>query len=70
LKKFPKFFLLLLVLAPSVFFISQAFSDNHIYIENQRLKITGPGKFQLHVDDIDSVAWVRDLPELGGTGGF
>ncbi len=70
LKKAPKIFLLLLVLAPSIFFSSQAFVGNTAAIENGKLKVTGPGKFVLALEDIETLEWIQELPKLSGTGGF
>lgn len=59
-----------MVLAPSIFFISQAFAANHATLTYDTLEVTGPGKFTLKLKDIVAVEWVEVVPELSGTGGF
>ncbi len=70
MKKFPKILLLLLVLAPSVFFLSRAFAATTAQIIDQKLVVTGPGSFELPLDEIEEIGQVQQLPELSGTGGL
>jgi hypothetical protein len=70
MKKFPKIILLLLVLAPSVFFLSRAFAGTKAELMEGKLVVTGPGSFELPLEDIKEINWVEAMPELSGTGGF
>ncbi len=65
-----KLILLLVVLMPSIFFLTKAFSSNAAKTEGSRLEITGAGGFEVAYADIDSLQLVDELPDLAGTGGF
>ncbi len=70
MQNWKKIILLIVVLLPSFFFLSKAFSSNDIYVENEELIIKGAGGLEIHKDDITSIEVVKDLPELSGTGGM
>lgn len=70
MKKFPKVILLLIVLAPSVFFLSRAFAGIEVELIEDKLVLTGPGSFELSMEDVKEIEWVESLPEISGTGGF
>lgn len=70
MKKWKQILLLLLVLAPSFFFLSKAFSSNRAVLDQGMLEINGPGGIDLRLDEISELEWVEQLPELAGTPGF
>ncbi len=70
MKNWKKVILLLVVLFPSFFFLSKAFSSNDIYVEENELIIKGAGGLEIHKDDISSIEVIAELPELSGTGGM
>lgn len=70
MKKWKQILLLVLVLTPSVFFISKAFSSNRAVLDKEVLEISGPGGLDIRLADISELEWVDDLPELSGTPGF
>ncbi len=70
MKNWKKLLLLLLVLTPSFFFLSQAFSSNRAVLEDGMLEITGPGGLELQLEEIHELEWVASLPDLAGTPGF
>jgi hypothetical protein len=70
MKNWKKIVFLLVVLAPSVFFLSRAFGSNSVSLEDDRLKVTGAGGFQVLWEDIDEVKMVDDLPETRNSGSF
>tara|TARA_R110000850_G_scaffold7745_11_gene28457 strand:+ start:380 stop:763 length:384 start_codon:yes stop_codon:yes gene_type:complete len=70
MKNWKKVILLLVVLFPSFFFLSKAFSSNDIYVEENELIIKGAGGVEIHKDDITSIEVIAELPELSGTGGM
>lgn len=70
MKNWKKIVLLLVVLAPSFFFLSRAFGSNDAYLEDDRLKVTGAGGFQVLWDDIDEVEMRDVLPETRNSGSF
>ncbi len=70
MQNWKKVILLIVVLLPSFFFLSKAFSSNDIYVENNELIIKGAGGLEIHQDDISSIEVVAELPELSGTGGM
>lgn len=65
-----KLILLLVVLLPSIFFLSKAFGSNSASVENGKLVITGAGGVTIPLEEIQTVEEVEQLPELSGTGGF
>lgn len=65
-----KVILLLVVLLPSIFFLSKAFSSNSASVENSKLIITGAGGVAIPLEKIQTIKEVEQLPELSGTGGF
>lgn len=70
MQNFKKILLLILVLLPSIFFLSRAFSGNSASIEKGKLVVTGPGGFEKELEDISRIEVINGLPELSGTGGF
>ncbi len=65
-----KLLLLLLVLLPSIFFLSKAFSGSTAQMENGILKITGAGAIEIILEDVQVAELQEELPETNGTGGF
>jgi hypothetical protein len=70
MKKWKQLLLLLIVLMPSFFFLSKAFSSNRVELNNRVLDISGPGGLELPLSEISEVSWVEEMPELAGTPGF
>jgi hypothetical protein len=70
MQNWKKVLLLLLVLCPSFFFLSRAFSGNRAELGPAKLELSGPGGFEVAIADIDSLALIDSLPETTGTGGF
>lgn len=70
MKNWKKIVFLLVVLAPSFFFLSRAFSSNSVSFEEERLKVSGAGGFQVLWQDIDAVEMVDALPETRNSGSF
>lgn len=70
MQNWKKIILLIVVLLPSVFFLSKAFNNNSIKIQDEKLVVTGAGGLELALDDIERIEVIKDLPELNGTGGF
>lgn len=70
MQNWKKIILLLVVLAPSIFFVSQAFSGNSAKINGDQLEISGPGGLNIFLSDIENLEMVDKLPETSGTGGF
>ena len=70
MKNLKRILLLLLVLTPSFFFLSKAFSSNRVILNDQTLEVSGPGGLDIPLSDIHELQWLEDLPELSGTPGF
>lgn len=70
MQNWKKILLLVLVLSPSLFFLSRAFSGNTAELNAQKLTVSGPGGFEVALADVDSLAQIDTLPETAGTGGF
>ncbi len=70
MKKWKQLLLLLIVLMPSFFFLSKAFSSNRAVLDNGILIISGPGGLELPLSEVSEVTWLDELPELAGTPGF
>ena len=70
MKKWKQLLLLFIVLLPSFFFLSKAFSSNRAVLDNGVLDISGPGGLELPLSEVSEVTWVDELPELAGTPGF
>ncbi len=70
MQNWKKVILLIVVLLPSFFFLSKAFSSNDIYVEENKLIIKGAGGLEINKDDITNIEVIAELPELGGTGGM
>lgn len=70
MKKWKQLLLLFIVLLPSFFFLSKAFSSNRTLLDNGVLDISGPGGLELPLSEVSEVSWLEELPELSGTPGF
>lgn len=70
MKDWKKYIVLLVVLLPSIFFISRAFGNNSISLKDDKLSISGAGGVEIPFHEIDSMVVVKNLPELNGTGGI
>ncbi len=70
MQNWKKVLLLLVVLLPSVFFVSRAFKSNRATVENDQLIISGAGGLAIPLQEIQGVKTVAELPELGNTGSF
>lgn len=70
MKKWKQILLLLLVMMPSFFFLSRAFSSNRAVLDEGTLDISGPGGLELPLSEVSEVSWLEELPDLAGTPGF
>lgn len=70
MQNFKKILLLILVLLPSFFFLSRAFSSSSAEVSEGKLIVSGAGGFEKELDKLAELNTVDQLPELQGTGGF
>lgn len=70
MQNWKKLILIIVVLLPSLFFVSRAFGGNDAQVEDGKLTISGAGGVEVALSEIDAAEMVEQLPELSGTEGF